>query len=407
MKLEGLRRKSVALEGPDGAGKTTHIRRLIDELQDYGLRAQAIASPATDSLSGPILRKCIRAIDPNKANELFAYDILRSERYIIKQSTDLALLDRHIDTVRVSNTDPSVADAQIAGIVAKITPPDRVVYLDIPPEVSWAREGGNPDHPIDRDWIQTKYNRYQEIIAQNPERITVLDATQPLEVVYQGLLGIILHELRDTIADRANLYDLFLNTPGLIRFVLDAPVEVKLGVLLPMFVNIKDTMAQPSVRAEITKEMLKLANDQEYDSVLGLESGGSYYATTIANELDLPVALLRTKHKEYSGSKGDIVGKLPEPGTNVLVIDDVYATGQSASKASKRLQELKCKHSLITAFSYSSDSEIKDRLGGVNGTSVTYFRGLRTAAMRNGLLSQAEAKRLTQLVDIYRKTIYI
>lgn len=395
----------IALESLDNAGKTTHIAHLEQDLQDLGLRTQTLASPAKNNFSGPILRKNIGAMDPNRANRLFAYDIERSQRDI-NPNADVVLFDRHLDTVRVSNTDPDQADIQIAEIAKRIKDPDRIIYLDIPPNISWARECNNAPHPIDFEWIKAKHLRYQRIIQQDPERFTILDATLPLEAVYQGLLAMIMSDMSKVIEERMKIYNMVLNANGLIKFVIDAPVEVKPNVFLPMFVNVKSTMADVKVRKQIAEEMIKLAQLQKYDSVLGLESGGSYYAVTIANELNLPVAFHRTKSKVYSGATGDIVGIQPVPGSRVLVVDDVYATGQSASRASRRLNDFGCVHELITAFSYSSDAEMKKRLGGVSASSVTYFRGLRTAALRNEVISVQEAEQLTALVDVYRNTIF-
>lgn len=395
----------VALESLDGGGKTTHIARLNEELQGLGLRTVVIANPGKGTFSGSALRSHIAKLPPERANQLFAYDIVRSERSI-PPNTDVVIWDRHLDSVRVSNTDPESADIQLSAIRSKITPPDRKIYLDIPPEVSWDRESKTSTHPIDPEWIRAKHNRYKRIIEQAPEKFTIIDATQPLDVVYQAILGILQQDLEKTIEERRGIYDLFINTPGLIKFVLNAPVEVKPSVYLPMFVNVKATMGDVVARTKITDEMVKIARQSRYDSVIGLESGGSYYAVAIANELGLPVAFHRTKSKTYSGATGDIVGIPPERGSNVLIVDDVYATGQSASRASQRLSELGCTHDLVTAYSYSADDEVTHRLGGVRATSVTYFKGIRQTAVNSGLLTADEANRLTEMVDCYRNTRY-
>ncbi len=395
----------TVIESLDGGGKTTHIKRLAEELEGLGLRTVVVASPGKESFSGTVLRNKIGNITPDQANRLFAYDIERSQRRV-PPNTDVILCDRHLDSVRVSNSEPSIADPQIARIARRITPPDKKIYLSIPPEVSWERESQTSTHPINFEWIHTKHRRYMQIIGQNPENFTIIDATQSLDVVYQAILQILLKDLDTLIEARKCIYDLFLSTPGLIKFILDEPVEVKPGVFLPMFVNVKTTMGDPIAREKITDDMLKLAKHRDYDSVLGLESGGSYYAVAIANKLGLPVAFHRTKLKTYSGVAGDIVGRPPQPGSRVLMVDDVYATGQSASRASKRLRDFGCQHDLVTAFSYSSDTEMIKRLGGIPATAVAYFKGIRTSAIKSGILSVDDAKRLTKLVDIYRTTIF-
>lgn len=395
-------RKEFAFEGIDGAGKTTHITRLNEELQALGLRTIVMASPGRGTFTGQILRSNIGKIDPRRANKLFAYDIERSGR-TIPLNTDVVLWDRSLGSVRTSNSSVEEADADIGNIASKIAQPDKTIYLSIPPKESWKRESATSTHPIDQEWLKTKYDRYQTIIQQAPERFTVIDATQPLDTVYQALLGLVLEDLGPAIESQRQIHSLLLNTPGVIRFVLDNPVEVKPGVLLPMFVNIKATMGEVAVRNQIVESMLEIARNGHYDSILGLESGGCYYAVTLSNILGLPIAFHRTKLKTYSGATGDIVGVPPKQGSRVLMVDDVYATGQSADRASKRMEEFGCQPDLLTAFSYSSDVEMEKRLG-IRATSLTYFKGIQRLATENGTLSNDDASKLTRMVDVYRNT---
>lgn len=393
---------SIILEGLDGAGKTTHITRLSEELQALGLRTIVMASPGRGTLTGNILRANIGKIDPHRASKLFAYDIERSQRRILP-NTDVVFWDRNIDSVRTSNSTIEEATADIGDRALKITQPNKTIYLSIPPEESLRREEATSKHPINLEWLKAKYSRYQTLIRQAPERFTVVDATQPLDTVYQALLGLVLEDLGPAIESQKKIHRLLLNTPGVIKFVLNNPVEVKPGIFLPMFVNIKATMGEVDVRNQIVESLLEIAGKSHYDSVLGLESGGSYYAVTLANLLHLPVAFHRTKNKTYSGATSDIVGVPPTQGSRVLMVDDVYATGQSAFRALKRMEQFGCEPNLLTAYSYSSDTEMKERLG-ANATSLTYFKGMRHLARENGTLSNEEASKLTQLVDVYRNS---
>jgi len=43
---------------------------------------------------------------------------------------------------------------------------------------------------------------------------------------------------------------------------------------------------------------------------------------------------------------------------------------------------------------------------GIEATSLTYFKALRTAALERGIITPDQAVLLTQQVDIYRNTFY-
>lgn len=394
--------KEITLEGLDGAGKTTHIKKLTEELESLGLRIAIMASPGRNTWAGKILRANIGKMNPQRASKLFAYDIHRSQKRV-PSSADLVLWDRGIESVLTSNSDD--AEKDIGVTLAQTQHDQKTIYLSISPELSWEREAKASDHPIDFEWLQTKHTRYQRLLEKNPEKFDVIDASQPLDVVYQALWMLIRSNLEVEIEKQQKIHNLLMDTPGIIRFVIHDPVEVKPNVWLPMFVNIKQTMADTRVRDEITQHMLDMIQPGQYDSVLGLESGGTYYAVAIANALQLPVAFHRTKAKSYSGATGDIVGVPPTPGSRVLLVDDVFATGQSASRAEKRMAELGCVSELLTIFSYSSDVEMIQRLG-IPATSLTYFKGIRQRAMQNNILTPEEVAKLTELVDIYRTTVF-
>ena len=199
------------------------------------------------------------------------------------------------------------------------------------------------------------------------------------------------------------MQELILRSPGVVQFLADSPFEVKPGVFLPMFVNLKETWAYPQVRNKIALGLAEKIGDQ-CDWICGLESGGSYYATTVADILGKPVSLYRKESKGY-GTQNSLVGHTPPTGSRVALVDDVYATGRSGVYAAGLCASMGCDASLYTVFSYSSDLEMMQRLG-VPATALTYFKGIRQSAVEAGMLSQQEADIVTEQVDVYRNTIF-
>ncbi len=388
-----------ALEGLDGAGKTTLMLPLTEELESLGLRVETAASPGK-TLVGSLLRPNIGKIEPERKTILFTYEIKRAQRQM-SPFTDVVLWDRYLDTIRVSNTDN--ADEMLGEIAADITPPHDVFYLDITTDESWRREGEASSHPINRAWIEEKHRRYQDLIAREPSRFTVIDASQSKAAVFHQVRDILVARLAPVIEHNRAVYTLLLNTPGVVRFLLDSPFEVKPGVFLPMFMNFKETWAMPMERKLLAQELAARVGD-EFTWVVGLESGGSYFASTVANLLGLPVSLIRKTDKGY-GEGNFVVGEKPPKGAKIALVDDAYATGQSAAKAVTWFRSEGCESNLFTIFSYSNNEEIKKRIG-VDGTALTYFKGLRRLALERSLITQNEAEELTRRVDIYRTTIF-
>jgi dTMP kinase len=396
---ETLRPKVIAFEGLDGAGKTTQIKALVEDLENAGVRVAVASSPGRGRM-GVILRKHIGDLDQHRKNSLFTYEIARTQREI-PNTVDLVIWDRHLDSVIVSNTDN--AKPEVEACAVSIRKPDKVIYLDVPPEVSWAREGINSDHPINQAWISEKHMRYQKLLKEEPGRFEVVDATQPLGIVYNVLLHYMNNEMAPVVEHNKEIYDLLFDTKGVVRFLIEDPAEVKPGVLLPMFMNFKSTWSNTEVRNIFTHKLAEKIGD-DYDWVIGLESGGSYYATSVANAINKPVSLLRKTDKEH-GDKNFLVGDTPPPGSRIAFIDDVYATGQSGIRAVEKLEVMKCTGTLFTIFSYSNDTEMKKRLG-MEGTSLTYFKALRTMALERGTITPEQATLLTEKVDTYRNTVY-
>lgn len=392
----------IAFEGNDGAGKTTLLGMLVAELRELGIEVNLQSSPGKNTLSGSILRANIGKIsDPNRANLLFAYDIERTLAQL-SPSLQIVFFDRFLDSVLVSNGgDISIARKRLEGSIK----PTKTIFLDLPPEISYQRELAISEHPISLEWLREKYARYQAIIKENPDQYLIIDASRPIEEVYADVRKFVFSQLAETIDMQTNLHSLLLDHPGIIRLLIDNPAEVKPGVFLPMFVNLKEFWGFSELRATLADELAGRISQKQFDCVMGLESGGGYYSARVADQLSLPLAFLRTKSKDYGDKNSDIVGHTPKPGDRVALIDDVYATGQSTAHAVQRLESLGCTAEIFTIFSYSPSEDIEKRTG-VKGSSLTYFSGIVKLLRERGLASEEEIAKITKLVDEYRNTIY-
>lgn len=183
----------VSFEGLDGAGKTTQTQRLKEVLGETGLKVLLLTSPSK-SLVGRIIRANLSNIIDSRKSRLFAYDFRRSSRQI-NEDYDLVIWDRHIDSIYTSNQEIGILDVEHD--TKGIPRPNKVVLLDITPEVSWQRECTKSDHPLNIQWLRMKYQRYRELLEKEPERFEVIDAARSVDEVFKEIIRSMHNFLKD------------------------------------------------------------------------------------------------------------------------------------------------------------------------------------------------------------------
>ena len=144
-----------------------------------------------------------------------------------------------------------------------------------------------------------------------------------------------------------------------IRSVIrDVPNFPKPGIL---FKDITPILRDAKLCKSISDEMAEKVKYFKVDVVAGIESRGFLFGLMLANSLNVPFVLVRKKGKlpyetisleyelEYGHAhiemqKGDIL-----PGWNVLIHDDVLATGGTADAASRLI---KMQNAHIAGFAF-------------------------------------------------------
>lgn len=169
--------KIYAFEGLDGAGKTTAVGNIREWLEGGGLKVGIRRHPNTEGIVGKALiygHKMGITTSP-EMDKLFIYDLRRSLRQI-PEDVDVMLWDRYLDSVYTSNAASNLV--QIQHMAEDIRRPDRIFYLDLPPELAFKRAINISLHPLTLEWLVLKYKRYQELITCNPQKYIIVDATQ-------------------------------------------------------------------------------------------------------------------------------------------------------------------------------------------------------------------------------------
>ena len=126
--------------------------------------------------------------------------------------------------------------------------------------------------------------------------------------------------------------------------IRDVPDFPKPGIV---FKDITPLFKDPDLCNRMVKHTVNEIKDWNVDAIAGIESRGFLLGVSLAMELDLPFIMIRKKGKlpyktvshkydlEYGSAEIEMHVDAVEPGQNVLIHDDLLATGGSASAAAE------------------------------------------------------------------------
>lgn len=192
---------------------------------------------------------------------------------------------------------------------------------------------------------------------------------------------------------------LLLRVPGVVSYSREKQFEVKPGTFIPIFINMKSALKESSVRAQMSKELVDIIGN-EFDYICGVESGGSYYASGVADLMQKPLLFFRTQGKDY-GNKKSLVGGVPDRGSSIAIVDDVFGTGATVSPIVKYFESIGCRSKLFVVFTYGFDEELVERLG-TDGSSLATFEHLCKAGQEEGKFSVDDVRFLQDFLKDYK-----
>lgn len=111
------------------------------------------------------------------------------------------------------------------------------------------------------------------------------------------------------------------------------------GIKSPIYCDNRLTLSAPSVREKIEAGLAELVRTYypECEMLMGTSTAGIAHAAITATILNLPMGYVRGEAKTH-GRTNRIEGKM-EPGTKVVVIEDLISTGGSAIEVVEALRE--------------------------------------------------------------------
>lgn len=191
----------ITFEGPDGSGKTTVIKKLVDKLLTDKPNLQYVLTrePGGNIKEAERIRNIILDNDSNLSSMAEALLFTASRRIHIDRillpalkENKLVLCDRYIDSFYVYQ---GLARGLGLDVVRKMTEmvieglvPDITVYLSITPEQSEYRRKVAKDVSDRMDSQNLDFHKkvikgYKQLINEDPERFIVVDAWQSADDV--------------------------------------------------------------------------------------------------------------------------------------------------------------------------------------------------------------------------------
>ncbi len=165
------------------------------------------------------------------------------------------------------------------------------------------------------------------------------------------------------------------------------------GIKSPIYCDNRLTLSAPAVRNHVEEGLAGLVK-KYYPGVqmlMGTSTAGIAHAALTASLLDLPMGYVRGEAKTH-GRTNRIEGKM-DPGTKVVVVEDLISTGGSAIEVVEALREAGAEVlGIVSIFTYGMKKGL-DRIAAANteNHSLCNLDALVEVAAEKGYI-QADAK---------------
>ena len=193
----------ITLEGPEGSGKTSHLKPLADYLTALGNTVYTTREPGGTSIGEQIRHVLhdMKNTEMHPRTEALLYQAARAQ--IVEQvlrprlaAGEVVICDRYYDSTlayqgyghRVLSLD------ELRNIIRFATgglTPDLTILLDLEVELGLSRKGKQDEWNRLDDFAVDFHQRvragYHELVRLEPERWVVVDASQPWDVVQADL----------------------------------------------------------------------------------------------------------------------------------------------------------------------------------------------------------------------------
>lgn len=202
----------ITFEGPEGAGKTTIINMIAEELRKRGVNFISTREPGGIRIAESIRNIILNTenIEMDERTEALLYAAARRQHLAEKvipalEEGKIVLCDRFVDSSlayqgvgRGIGIDEIYQINQFAinGLMPNLT-----IYFDLDPKVGLERVHKSEEREVNRldleelDFHIKVQSGYAEIMKREPERFKRVDASNSVEDVYNDTLKVILEKI--------------------------------------------------------------------------------------------------------------------------------------------------------------------------------------------------------------------
>lgn len=198
----------ITFEGPEGAGKTTILKMIKEQLKQDGFNVIITREPGGSEISEQIrqviLNKDNTIMDP--WTEVLLYIAARRQHLVEKilpekKNNKIIISDRFSDSTLAYQGYARNLDIDKINVIQTMIfenyQPDLTVLFDIKPEIGLERILSRKSENLNRldeekiEFHQKVYNGYKKIAAKNPKRIHIIDASLKENIVFNGAYELI------------------------------------------------------------------------------------------------------------------------------------------------------------------------------------------------------------------------
>ncbi len=183
----------IAIEGIDGAGKTTQAKRLVRWLKSKGVNACYTSEP-TNSVLGRLIKKRLRSKDLDHRLDalLFAADRLEHYHEYIEpriRMRQVVVSDRYVYS-SIAYQGALIGDVDWVRTINKWAPaPDIAIYVDVSPEVGLERLSSRKISEKTKYERMETLSRVRELYLKmcNEGLLVIIDGERSIEEVQENI----------------------------------------------------------------------------------------------------------------------------------------------------------------------------------------------------------------------------
>ncbi|MDE5812420.1 MAG: orotate phosphoribosyltransferase [Muribaculaceae bacterium] len=166
----------------------------------------------------------------------------------------------------------------------------------------------------------------------------------------------------------------------------------------PIYTDNRKTLSYPEVRSFIKIELARLIleNFPEATAIAGVATGAIAQGALVADQLLLPYVYVRSTPKDH-GLENLIEGNL-QPGSKVVVVEDLVSTGGSSLKAVEAIRQAGCEVvGMVAIFTYQFPVAIeKFKEAGVKLITLSNYSAMLDAALAIDYIRPADVATLAK-----------